>query len=72
MRAGAAGRSREQVKDLYTAELHARGLEVPPEILLDAEVMLLTGDYPRDVGIASRALAGLIKLLGGGMDRPSR
>jgi len=72
MRADAAGRNRVQVKDLYTAELLARGLEVLPEILLDAEVMLLTGDYPRVAKVLGRALAGIAKLLAGGMDRPSR
>jgi hypothetical protein len=42
-REAAPGKTREEVRDLYIAELRARGLEVPPEPLLGANVDLLTG-----------------------------
>jgi hypothetical protein len=44
-RANAPGKSREEVRELYEAELHARGLEIPPEEFLAAEVDAIAGDY---------------------------
>jgi hypothetical protein len=49
-RAAAAGKSREQVRDLYVSELRARGQQVPPEPLLGAEIDLLTGHRLRGLG----------------------
>ena len=66
-----AGQSREQVKELYQAELRARGLDIPMEAVLDVEVSLITGDYPPDTGPAGRALVGLVKRLYG-IGRPAR
>lgn len=43
--ASAAGKSREEIRDLYLAELRSRGLEIPPDELLDATVDTLTGNY---------------------------
>ena len=59
VRAGAAGMSREQIRDMYVAELRARGLEVPPDALLNAQAALIAGDY----GLAGRALTGLGRLI---------
>jgi hypothetical protein len=42
-RDAAPGMSREEVRRLYIAELRARGQDVPPEPVLDADVDLLTG-----------------------------
>jgi len=57
----AVGKSREQVTVLYRAELRARGLDIPPKILLDVEVSLITGDYPAGTGLTGPALIGLVK-----------
>ena len=43
-KAKAADKNREQIRDLYKAELRARGLETPPDEILDAEVDAITGD----------------------------
>lgn len=43
-RARAAGRSREQIRDMYVAELQARGLTVPAEPVLDAVVDRINGN----------------------------
>jgi hypothetical protein len=67
----AAGQSPEQVKELYQAELRARGLDVPMKAVLDVEVSLISGDYPPDTGLAGRALIGLVKRLHG-IGRPAR
>jgi hypothetical protein len=39
----AAGKTRDEIRDLYIAELRARGQEVPPEPFLGADIDLLTG-----------------------------
>jgi hypothetical protein len=44
-KAKTADKNREQIRDLYKAELRARGLETPPDEILDAEVDAITGDY---------------------------
>jgi hypothetical protein len=41
----AAGMIREQIKNLYETELRARGPDMPPDALLDAEVSLIVGDW---------------------------
>ena len=41
--AAADGKRREQVRDLYLAELRARGLDEPRDAILEATVDLLTG-----------------------------
>lgn len=67
----AAGQSREQVKELYKAELRARGLDIPMEAVLDVEVSLISGDYPAGTGPAGRALGRLVQRLYG-VGRPAR
>ena len=42
-RDAAPGKSRDEIRDLYIAELRARGQEVPPGPLIEAWVDLLTG-----------------------------
>jgi hypothetical protein len=42
-RDAAPGKTRDEVRDLYMAELRARGLEVPPEPVLGATIDLLIG-----------------------------
>lgn len=42
-RDAAAGKTRDEVRDLYIAELRARGQEVPPEPFLGATIDFLTG-----------------------------
>lgn len=64
-RARAAGMSREEVKDVYEAELHSRGLEPPPEPVIDACVEAIARYCGREAGLAGRSLASLAKLLGG-------
>jgi hypothetical protein len=43
-RARAAGKSREEIREIYIAELHARNLKVPAEAVLDAAVDHITGN----------------------------
>jgi hypothetical protein len=64
-RAKAAGRSREGIRDLYLAELRSRGLKIPPDDVLDANVDAITGDYRSSAHLIGRALADLAKLVGG-------
>ena len=68
VRAGAAGMSREQIRDLYVTELRARGLEVPPDAVLNAQAALIAGDY----GLAGRALTGLGRLVARKVRRADR
>jgi hypothetical protein len=39
----ARGKSRDEVRDLFIAELQARDQEIPPELFLEAHIDLLTG-----------------------------
>jgi hypothetical protein len=43
VRAKAAGQSQEQIKDLFKAELRARGLRIPREEVLNVMVKVITG-----------------------------
>jgi hypothetical protein len=70
-RARAAGMSREEIRDVYEAELHSRGLELPGEPVMDACAEAIASYCGRGAGLAGRSLAGLAKLLGG-MSRPPR
>jgi hypothetical protein len=49
--------SRDQIKDLYEAELRARELDIPPEVVLDADVSLMTADYLAAARAFARAKA---------------
>jgi hypothetical protein len=70
-RARAAGMSREEIKDVYEAELHSRGLELPAEpVIIDACVEAIARYCGREAGLAGRSLASLAKLLGGTSSPP--
>jgi hypothetical protein len=43
----APGKNRGEIRDLYIAELRARGQEIPPEPFLEADVDLLRGHSMR-------------------------
>jgi hypothetical protein len=62
-RARAAGHSRDQIREIYTAELRARGLRVPAESVIDAEVARITGNPLPAVLLAGRDLARVGKEL---------
>jgi hypothetical protein len=64
-RARSAGLSREQVRDLYAAELRSRGLEVPAEPILDGYVSLIADGHRFAARYLSRSLAVLAKLFAG-------
>ena len=55
-RANAAGKSREETRDLYLAELRSRGLEIPPDELLDATVDTFTGNYRTSARLFARSV----------------
>jgi len=62
-REAAPGKTRDEVRDLYIAELRARGQKVPPEPFLRAEIDLLTGHPLRGLGkiwkVARNPFSGL-------------
>ena len=62
-RANAAGRSREQIRELYEAEMRARGLAMPPEEILDAQVDAITGDYRAITRLMSRQVGNAAKFV---------
>ena len=49
-RSAASGKTREEIEDLYVAELGARGVEIPPGQLLSADVDFLSGDARAGLG----------------------
>lgn len=61
--ARARGRSREEVRDIYVAELRARGLRVPGEAAVDAAVDAITGSRLHAACVAGKSLAGPGKAL---------
>jgi hypothetical protein len=63
-RAGAAGMSREQIKELYKAELRARELDDPPDAYIDAQVSLIAGDVTSAMHGLGHSPGPLTKLLG--------
>lgn len=68
VQARVAGMSPEQIKDLYKAELRARGVDIPPEVLLDTEVSLIASDYRAAMRSFGQSLAELL----GSVFRPPR
>lgn len=56
VRGAAAGKSRGQIREMYEAELRARGLRVPPEEILDANVEAVSGNYIPSVRALARSL----------------
>jgi hypothetical protein len=61
-KAQAAGKTREEVKELYLAELRARGQELPSQEILDANVAALNGDYLPVARLIGRAVISSAKL----------
>ena len=49
-RGASSGKTRDEIQDLYIAELRARGLEIPSEPFLAAAVDLLSGDARAGLG----------------------
>jgi hypothetical protein len=66
-RARAAGKSRDEIREIYVAELTARCLAAPPDDLLDAVVDHITGNPLPTIRLAAQSLAQL----GRGMREPS-
>jgi hypothetical protein len=62
-KAKAAGKNREQIRDLYTAELRARGLKIPPDEILDAEVDAISGDYRPIARLMGRVVSNVPKFV---------
>jgi hypothetical protein len=62
-RARAAGKGRDEIREIYIAELNARGLAAPGEDLLDAAVDQITGNPLPAVRLAVENLAQLGKEL---------
>lgn len=57
MRAGAAGKSGEQIREMLLAERRARGLADPSDHILDANVEAIQGNYGPALREASRTVA---------------
>ncbi|HYZ54485.1 MAG TPA: hypothetical protein VE733_13430 [Streptosporangiaceae bacterium] len=64
VRARGAGRSQEEIRELYIAELRSRGLDIPPEEALNAGVAAVTGNYFPSARLLGRSLADVAKLIG--------
>ncbi len=71
VRAKARGKSRQEIRDLYEAELRSRGLPIPSEEVLAANVDAITGNYLPGARLLGRSLADIAKLVGG-IIRPPR
>jgi hypothetical protein len=61
VRASAAGRSREQVRQLYLAALAERGLPAPADRVLEISLDALTGHYGSSVRELGRAAGGMAR-----------
>jgi hypothetical protein len=62
-RARASGKSRDEIRQIYVAELTARGLKVPREDVLDAVVDHITGNPLPAVRLGVEGLAQMGKAL---------
>jgi hypothetical protein len=62
--ARAAGRSREEIREIYLSELRIRDLKIPPEEALDAKVDAIAGDYRASARLFGQAVRDLTKLVG--------
>lgn len=62
-RARAAGKSRNEIRGIYVAELNARGLKAPREDVLDAAVERITGNPLPAARLAVEGLAQMAKAL---------
>ena len=65
VRVEAAGRSREEIRDLYEAELRSRGLSIPSHDILDANVDAITGNFIPLARLMGQSLTDVAKLLRG-------
>lgn len=64
-RARAVGRDRDQIREIYVAELRARGLKVPADPVLDAVVDRINGDPLPAARLAGESLVRMGKALYG-------
>jgi hypothetical protein len=60
-RAQAAGKSRDEIEELYVAELRARGHEISSQEVLDANVAAVTGDYVPVTHVLGQAVVSSVK-----------
>jgi hypothetical protein len=60
-RAQAAGKSREEIRELYLAELRARGQEIPQPEAMDASVAAIAGNPLPAARLMGQAVVGLVK-----------
>jgi len=58
----AAGKSRDEIRDLYLAELRSRGLEPPSEQFLEATVERIAGNPVPSVRLLGEGLAQMAKV----------
>jgi hypothetical protein len=58
----AAGRSRDEIRELYLAELRSRGLEPPSEQFLEATVERIAGNPSPSVRLVGEGLAQMAKV----------
>jgi hypothetical protein len=70
VRAEAAGRSREEIRVLYEAELRSRGLSIPSHNILDANADAITGNFIPLARLMGQSLTGVAKLLRDIFHRP--
>jgi hypothetical protein len=64
-RAAGAGQTRQQIKEIYEAELRSRGLPLPADVLLDAHSDIIARDRQKmSLSFAARVLAQMGKDLG--------
>jgi hypothetical protein len=62
--ASAAGQDREQLKNLYVAELRSRGRKIPGDEALDAAIAAHMDSYPTGARFVGREVVSLGKRLG--------
>lgn len=62
-RARAAGKGRDEIREIYVAELNARGLKVPREDVLDAVVDRITGNPLPAARLAVEGMTQMVKAL---------
>lgn len=63
VRASTPGKSREEIRARYLAELRSRGVEEPPDAILEADVYALTGDYLASARILGRSVVNFVRAL---------
>ena len=71
-RARSRGKSRAEARDIYAAELRARGLTVPPDQILDAAAVRLAASRAERVAMFGRAVAQTAPALIRDLYRPRR